>query len=76
MSNYIGESARRIIEIVKDHDARDTKSHVFKISRENKHVEVIQEDFKINCSHFWNNRLKRKTAEAILIKQELPTLNI
>ena len=51
-NNYIGESARRIIEIVKDHDGRDTKSHVFKHSMENKHVDVMQEDFKIIGSYF------------------------
>ena len=45
--DYIGESARRIIERVKDHGRRDTKSHVFKHSSEKEHVEVTQEDFKI-----------------------------
>ena len=32
--DYIGESARRIIERVKDHGGRDTKSHVLKHSSE------------------------------------------
>ena len=58
-SDYcIGESARRIIERVKDHGGRDTKSHVLKHSSEKEHVEVTQEDFKIIVSHFKNNRLK------------------
>ena len=73
---YIGESARRILERVKDHGGRDTKSHVLKHSSEKEHVEVTQEDFKIIGSHFKNNRLKTKIAEALLIKQERPTLNI
>ena len=60
--DYIGESARRIIERVKDHGGRDTKSHVLKHSREKEHVEVIQQDFKIIGSNFKNNRLKRKIA--------------
>ena len=38
------------------------------------HVEVTQEDFKIIGSHFKNNRLKRKIAEALLMKQEHPSL--
>ena len=74
--DYIGESARRIIERVKDHGGRDTKSHVLKHSSEKEHVEVTQEDFKIIGSNFKNNRLKRKIAEALLIKQKHPSLNV
>ena len=47
MDDYFGESARRIIERVKDYGGRDTKSHVLKHSSEIEHVEVTQEDFKI-----------------------------
>ena len=65
--DYIGESVQRIIEIVKDHGGRDTKSHVLKHSNEKEHVGVTQEDFKIISSHFKNNKLKRKIAEALLI---------
>ena len=73
--NYVGESERRIIEGVKDHGGRDTKSHVLKHSSEKEHVEVTQEDFKIIGSNFKNNRLKRKIAEALLIKHKRPSLN-
>ena len=73
---YIGESARRIIERVKYHGGRDTKSHVLKHISEKEQVEVTKEDFKITGSHFKNNRLKRKIAEALLIKQEHPSLNV
>ena len=76
LNDYIGESARHIIERVKDHGGRDTKSHVLKHSSEKEHVEVTQEDFKIIGSHFKNNRLKRKIAEALFIKQEHPFLNV
>ena len=65
---YIGESARRIIERV--------KYHVLKHISEKEQVEVTKEDFKITGSHFKNNRLKRKIAEALLIKQEHPSLNV
>ena len=75
-NDYIGESARRIIERVKDHGGRDTKSHVLKDSSEKEHVEVTQEDFKIIGNHFKNNIFKRKIAEALLIKQECPSLNV
>ena len=72
----IGESARRIIERVKDHVERDTKSHVLKHSSEKEHVGVTQENFKIIDSHFKNNRLKRKITEALLTKQERPSFNV
>ena len=74
--DYIGQSARRIIEKVKDHGGRDTKSYSLKHSSEKEHVEVTQEDFKIISSNFKNNRLKRKIAEASLIKQKRPSLNV
>ena len=38
--DYIGESARRVIERVNDHGGRDTKSHVLKHSSEKEHVKV------------------------------------
>ena len=76
MDDYIGESARHIIERVKDHGGRDTKSHVLKLSSEKEHVEVTKEDFKIISNHFKNNRLKRKIAEALLIKQKCPSLKV
>ena len=69
------ESARRIIERVKDHGGRDAKSYVLKYSSEKEHVEVTHEDFNIIGSNFKNNNLKRKIAEALLIKQKRPSLN-
>ena len=74
--DYVGESARRIIERVKDHGERDTKSHVLKHSSEKEHIEVTQEVFKIIVSNFKNSRLKRKIAEALLIKQKHPSFNV
>ena len=37
---------------------------------------VTQSDFKIIGSHFNNNRHKRKIAEALLIKEKRPSLNV
>ena len=76
LDDYIGESTRRIIERVEDHGGKDTKSHVLRHSSEKEHIEDIREDFEIICSHFKNNRLKRNIAEALLIKQEHPSLNV
>ena len=75
LHDYTGESVRFIIERVKDHHGRDTKSHVLKHNSEKEHVEVTQEDFEITGSHFKNNRPKRKITEALLTKQERPSLN-
>ena len=49
---------------------------MFKHSVEKEHEEVTQSDFEIIGSHFNNNRLKRKIAEALLIKEKRPTLNV
>ena len=53
-------------------------NHVLKHSSEKEHVEVTQEDFKIISSifNFQKNRLKRKIAEALLIKQKHPSFNV
>ena len=74
--DYIGKSARLIIERVKDHGARDTKLHILKHTSEKEHVELTKEDFKIIGSHFNNDRLKRKIVEALLIKQGRLSLNV
>ena len=68
--NYIGESAKCVIENVKAHGGRDTKSRVLKHNIENEYVETTQKDFGIIARHFNNNRHKRKIAEALIIKQE------
>ena len=51
-------------------------NHVLKLRSEKEHVEVTKEDFKIISNHFKNNRLKRKIAEALLIKQKCPSLKV
>ena len=45
--NYIGETARRIHECIKDHNGRNHKSHMLKHSIEKHHDNVAQENFKI-----------------------------
>ena len=73
--NYIGESGRRISEIIKDHNGRDLKSHILRHSVESGHANVSYEDFKIIAKNFNNNHWKRKIAESLLIKEKPPTLN-
>ena len=72
----IGESGRRVIERVKDHNSRDKSSHMLIHSIEKNHTEVTMNDFKVIGRNYRNNVRKRKVAEALLIKQFRPTLNV
>ena len=71
INNYVGESARRIREKIKDHNGRDHTSH--SIEKLHKNVNTI--DFKIIDKNFHNNKRKRKIAETLWIKDLRPTLN-
>ena len=73
--DYIGETSRRIIERIKDHNNRDNKSHILKHSREQKHEHVWKDNFKIIGTNYKNN-IKREISEALHIKQRKPSLNI
>ena len=75
IDDYVGESARRIIERLKDHNGRDHISHVFKYSIEKSQKNVNTIDFKIIHKNFRNNKLKRKIAEVLWIKDLRSTLN-
>ena len=73
-AKYIGETARRINERVKDHSGRDHASYVLKHSLENNHPTVTLNDFKI-IGNNPRNRFFRKISEALYIKQKRPQLN-
>ena len=72
---YIGETNRRIIERIKDHNLRDKASHVLNHSRESKHQHVWIDDFTIIGSHYRTN-IFRKIREAFFIKAITTSLNI
>ena len=74
--DHIGESGRRVIERVKDHNGRDKSSHMLRHSIEKNHAEVTANDFKVIGRNYRNNVQKRKVAEALLIKQFRPALNV
>ena len=74
-STYIGETARRLEERVKDHCGRDRNSHLLKHAIETGHPSTSLEDFKVVGQGF-GNKWKRKLAEALLIKSRKPDLNI
>ena len=74
--NYIGGAKWQIFERVKDHSGRDFKSHLLKHALGNNHQHLSEKDFKIIGNGFWGNNKKRTVAEALLIKEIKPTLNI
>ena len=74
--NYIGEAKRRISERIKDHSGRDHKSHLLKHYIEKDLENVTSVDFRILSNGFRGNIKKRKVAEALLIREIKPTLNV
>ena len=74
--NYIGESARRLDERMKDHNGRDRNFHLFRHSVESRHDPVLKNDFRIIGKGYRNNTRRRKIAEALFIKKMRPSLDI
>ena len=60
----------------KDHNGRYFKSDLLKHVLENNHEHVSEKDFKIIDNGFKGNSKKRKVAEALLIREIKPSLNI
>ena len=73
--NYIGKTARRISERVKDHTGKDVHSHLFKHAVESGHKVLNVTNYSIIGKGYGNNIKKRKIAEALLIKEIKSTLN-
>ena len=74
--NYIGESARRLDERIKDHNGWDRNSHLFKHSVESRHDPVLKNYFRIIGKGYRNNSSGRKIAEALFIKKTKHSMNI
>ena len=74
--NYVGESACRISERIIHHSGRVQNSHLFEHCCCKNHPNTSKTDIKIITSGFKNNYCRRKIAEALLIKQIKPSLNI
>ena len=73
--NYIGETAKRISEKVKDHTGKDISFHLCKHRLESGHEVLDVTNYSIIEKGYQNNTRKRKIAEALLIKEIKPTLN-
>ena len=74
--DYVGESGRRVLERVKDHNGRNTSSRIFKHCAADDHQFVSCDDLKIVGRSYRNNKRKRKIAEALLVKNLKPSLNV
>ena len=72
--NYIGETNRRIVERIQDHNNTDKFSHLLKHARKKGHTHVCENDFKILGNNYQSN-IKRKISESLHIRQLKPTLN-
>lgn len=70
----MGETDRRSIERIIDHNKRDKKSHLLKHAQNEKHTHVWEQDFKILGSNYQSN-IKRKISESLFIRQLKPSLN-
>ena len=57
-----------------DHSGKDINSHLYKRSIETGHQTLEISDYRIFGNVYGNNWNKRKTAEALLIKELKPTL--
>ena len=72
--DYIGETDRRVIERVIDHNKREKKSHMLKHSRDKLHTHVWEYDFKLLGNNYQSN-IKRKISESLFIRKLKPSLN-
>ena len=73
--DYTGETGRRLIERVKDHSGKDSKSHLFKHAMETNHKTVTLDDFKIIGKGYKRSKFRCKLAESLYIKEKRSSLN-
>ena len=72
--DYICETARRKAVRTKDHGGHDKNSWIFKHSSSTRHPRAKDNDFKI-LGRNYENRRKRRLAEAMFIRDLKPSLN-
>lgn len=72
--DYVGETGRRKEVREGEHAGKDKKSHVFKHTKTTKHPCANEKNFVILAKNY-ENRRKRKLAEAMFIRDLKPSLN-
>ena len=73
-NDYVGETDRRSIERIIDHNRLDRKLQLLKHARDENHTHVWEQDFKILGSNYQSS-IQRKIRESLFIRQLTPTLN-
>ena len=73
--DYVGETKRRIVERIKDHNSKDNCSHLLKRARENCNIHIWKKDFQILGNNYQSN-FKRKISESLFIRQLKYTLHV
>ena len=71
---YIGETGRRKEVRTGEHGGNDKESWIFKHSKKTKHPKAKDKNFKILGANY-DNRRKRRIAEAMFIRDLKPMLN-
>ena len=71
---YVGETSRRLIERLIDHNKRDNRSHVLNLSKEEQHTHIWKENIEIIGNNY-KNKIKRKISESYFIRDIKPELN-
>ena len=73
--NYIGETKCRLEKRIEEYQGKDKESAIFKNFTEKDLPRPSPSEFCVLAKNY-QNRLKRKIAEAIFIKEQKPSLNI
>ena len=72
--DYIGETGRRKTIRTGEHAGKDKQSEILKHTQKTKHPRAKEEGFEILATNY-PNRIKRKLAESMFIRDLKPTLN-
>ena len=72
--DYIGETGRRKVVRTDDHRGKDKQSWIYKHSSTTKHPRAKDDDFEILAAGYQDRR-RRKLAEAMFIRDHKPSLN-
>ena len=73
--DYVGETKRRIVERIKDHNSKDNRSHLLKRASENCNIHIWKKDFQILGNNYQSN-FKRKISESLFLRQLKYTLHV
>ena len=74
-SIFSGRTKRRIVERIKDHNSKNSSSHLLKHAHENGRTHVLGKDFQILCNNYQSN-FKPKISGSLFIRQLKPTLKV